>query len=217
MHTLGAEQSVNLFPAATWSGHHAENTPREDYPGMRPTGSWTLDPDGWLNGVDPVDGRWRNRENGEWLDVADRHLVLGYGSNPDPTKLLKHPELFGGAPVIALRAAVFGWAAVWCDARRRKDRSVVATLANVPGVVEVHPVFALTTYQLDAMDEWEGHPNCYRRIRFPDPVWMDPGEWRTDVEVYLGTPDRRPPLVDGERYLLCAEVPQSRVKELVSE
>jgi len=217
MHSLGAEQSVDLFPDATWSGNHASRMPRADYPGLRPTGSWTLSPHGELHGVDPTDAGWCDRDTGERVDVSDRHLVLAYGSNPDPAKLLHREEeqgFFGGEVVIALRAAVFGWAAGWCDARRG-DGSVVATLVQAPRRVEVHPVLALTPHQREAMDRWEGHPNCYRRIGFEGVVVLESGEPRRDVEVYLGTPGQRPPLVTGDGHLLCAEVTHADVDPLV--
>ena len=218
MHSHGAEKSVDLFPAATWSGYNANQFPRADYPGLRPTGSWTLSPGGDLHGVDSTDAGWCDRETGERVDVSGRHLVLAYGSNPDPTKLLKREEeqgFFGGEVVIALRAAVFGWAAGWCDARRGFDRSVVATLVQAPRRVEVHPVLALTPHQREAMDRWEGHPNYYRRINFEGVVVLESGQRCEDVEVYLGTPGQRPPLVTGDGHLLCAEVGYSDVDQLV--
>lgn len=149
------------------------------------------------------------------VDVSDRHLVLAYGSNPDPTKLLDRGGFFGGDSVIALRAAVFGWAAGWCDARRGSDDSVVATLVGAPRRLEVHPVLALTPHQVDAMDRWEGHPHCYRRERFAGRVWLESGEWREDVEVYLGTPQQRPALVRDGGALLCADITHADVDGLV--
>lgn len=217
MHSHGAEKSTDLFPAATWSGYNALEFPRADYPGLRPTGSWTLSPGGELHGVDFTDAGWCDRETGVRVDVSERHLVLAYGSNPDPAKLLKREEergFFGGDVVTALRAAVFGWAAGWCDARRG-DGSVVATLVRAPRRLEVHPVLALTPHQREAMDRWEGHPNCYRRIGFEGLVVLESGELREDVEVYLGTPGQRPPLVTGDGHLLCSEVAYADVDQLV--
>ena len=218
MHSHGAEKSVDLFPAATWSGYNVSRFPRADYPGVRPTGSWTMTPRGELHGLDPADAGWCDRETGERIGVSGRHLVLAYGSNPDPAKLLDQEDergFFGGEVLIALRAAVFGWAAVWCDARRG-DESVVATLVQAPRRVEVHPVMALTPHQLKAMDQWEGHPKYYRRIGFDGVVVLESGEPRRDVEVYLGTPGRRPPLVTGEGHLLCAEFTYADVDALVA-
>jgi hypothetical protein len=152
---------------------------------------------------------------GEYIDRSGLYLMVAYGSNADPMKLLAKVGFFGGDNVIALRAAVFGWAAAWCDARRRTDQSVVATLVPAPGRVEVHPVFALTPHQVDAMDDWEGHPNYYRRIRHEGPVLLESGRLAHGVQVYLGTPELRPTLLVRGRHLLCADVPYRDVDRLV--
>ena len=75
---------------------------------------------------------------------------------------------------------------------------------------------ALTPHQLEAIDCWEGHPNYYRRIGFDGVVVLESGEPRGDVEVYLGTPERRPPLVTGDGHLLCAEFTYADVDALVA-
>lgn len=142
--------------------------------------------------------------------------MLAYGSNADPMKLLAKVGFFGGSSVVALRAAVFGWAAGWCDARRGTDRSVVATLVPAPGHVEVHPVFALTPHQVDTMDGWEGHPTYYCRVHHQGPVLLESGELADGVQVYLGTPERRPALLVAGRHLLCADVPYRNVDRLVA-
>ncbi|NBQ42892.1 MAG: efflux RND transporter permease subunit, partial [Mycobacteriaceae bacterium] len=153
MKSLGCERSLQLFAPATWTAHTVSASCDAVYPGLRPTGSWLLHPDGELRGLDPDGEGWRDRDSAEPIDLDGRSLVLAYGSNAATAKLLGREELltrkdnksfFFGEPVIALRAAVFGWAAVWCDARREGDKSVVATLTPVPDRVEVHPVFALT-------------------------------------------------------------------------
>lgn len=215
MNTLGAELSLDLFPIATWSGYDAHHGDRAEYPGLRPTGSWTLSPDGGLHGLAATGAGWSDRETAAPIDIADRHLVLAYGSNPDPTKLLNRRGFFGGDSVIALRAAVFGWAAGWCDARRGFDDSVVATLVGAPRRLEVHPVLALTPHQLEEMDRWEGHPTYYRRENLQGRVWLETGQWREDVEVYLGTPQRRRALVRDGGPVLCADVAHAEVDGLV--
>jgi hypothetical protein len=215
MRSLGAERSVDLFPPASWSGFDATVRIEADYPGLRPTGSWRLSPSGELHGLEVAGAGWRDRETGEHIDHSDRYLILAYGSNADPTKLLAKVGFFVGDSVVALRAAVFGWAAAWCNARRRRDRSVVATLVPAPGRMEVHPVFALTPHQLDAMDDWEGHPDYYRRIHHQDPVLLESGRLADGVQVYLGTPELRPVLLVGGRHLLCADVPYGNVDRLV--
>lgn len=216
MHSLGTEKSLELFPAATWSGQSATAWPQADYPGLRPTGSWVLDHEGKLHGLDPAGSGWRNRDTGEVVDLAGRRLVLAYGSNPDPNKLINCEGFFGGDTVIALRAAVFGWAAVWSRKRRQRDGAVVATLAPMPHRTEVHPVLALTPHQLAAMDGWEGHPNWYRRQVHEGQVLLETYRWATEVEVYLGTPEKRPALRDtGGGYVMCAEVSHAEVDRMV--
>ena len=206
MKTIGTELSVDLFSPATWTAHSAESYAGADYPFLRPEGSWRLDCEGELHGVDPAGSGWRDRDTGEHVDLAGRRFVLAYGSNPNPHKLLAETGFPLEDGVIALRAAVFGWASVWCDARRG-DGTVVATLAEIPGRVEVHPVFALTQDQVTAMDIWEGHPRYYRRSRHAGPIQWESGRWAADdVEVYLGDPQRRPILLVDGCPLACADV-----------
>jgi hypothetical protein len=64
---------------------------------------------GQLRGLKAGGVEWRDRETGELVDLTGRCLVLAYGSNPDPAKLLRRRGFFGGDSVIALRRAVFGW------------------------------------------------------------------------------------------------------------
>lgn len=214
MQTLGAELSQHLFQPVGWTDYPVTAPGDADYPGLRPTGSWRLDPDGAIRGLDPTATGWHDRQSGEPVDLTGRRLVLAYGSNPDPGKLLGQRRFLGGDSVIALRAAVFGWVAVWCKARR-SDGSVVATLAEAPGWMEIHPVLALTAHQLDAMDRWEGHPHTYRRTRHRGDVLLESG-WRAEgVEVYLGTDERRPVLLVDGGPLRCAEVPHEEVDRMV--
>ena len=216
MNSLGTENSVDLFPPASWTSHPATRYAGADYPGLRPTGSWRLDPDGELRGLDPDALGWRDRATDEPVDLSGRQCVLAYGSNADPHKLLIKEGFLGGHSVFALRAAIFGWAAVWCDSRRGDD-TVVATLARAPGRVEVHPVLALTADQLRFMNRWEGHPDCYRLTTHPDPIQWESGQWTTGhVEVYLGTPEKRPIReVDGHP-MLCADVGYAEIDRLVN-
>ena len=168
-----------------------------------------------MHGVDAVGDDRQDRATGEIVDLSGRHLLLAYGSNPDPGKLLSRPWFFGGDDVIALRAAVFGWAAAWCNARRQADGSVIATLVPAPGRVEVHPVLALTAHQMAAMDDWEGHPRNYRRENHVGRIFLESGQWADDVQVYLGTPERRPALLFEGRHLLCADVSHAEADMLV--
>ena len=215
MNSLGTENSVDLFPRATWTSHPATRYAGADYPGLRPTGSWRLDPDGELRGLDPDALGWRDRDTAEPVDLSDRQFVLAYGSNADPHKLLTKEGFLGGHSVFALRAAIFGWAAVWCK-RRRGDGTVVATLERVAGRVEVHPVLALTADQLRRMNCWEGHPHCYCLTTHHDPIQWESGRWATEhVEVYLGTSEARPIHVVDGRPVLCADVGYADIDGLV--
>lgn len=215
MRSLGAERSVDLFASASWTDYDVTIPAESDYPGLRPTGSWHLQPNGELHGLDPIGLGWLDRTTGETIDLSGRRdWVLAYGSNANPAKLLAKVGFFGGNSVIALRAAVFGWAAAWCDARRSTDGSVVATLVRAPGRVEIHPVFALTPHQVRAMDDWEGHPRYYRRVRHEGRVLLEPDRPADDVQVYLGTQER-PALVVAGHHLLCADVPYRNVDALV--
>lgn len=216
MRSLGAERSVELFAPAGWTDCTAAMPFEAAYPGLRPIGSWWLDPNGGLHGLDATGSGWSDRTTGEGVDLSGRHWVLAYGSNADPAKLASKVGFFGGHSVFAVRAAVLGWAAAWCAARRSADRSVVATLVPAPGRVEVHPVLGLTAHQLEAMDRWEGHPDCYRRVRHEGPVLLEPDRPADDVHVYLGTRRRRPALMVAGRYVLCAEVPYQDADRLVA-
>jgi hypothetical protein len=64
MNSLGTEDSVDLFPRATWTSHPATRYAGAEYPGLRPTGSWRLDPDGELRGLNPDALGWRDRVTG---------------------------------------------------------------------------------------------------------------------------------------------------------
>ena len=137
MRSLGAERSVDLFSPVSWTDYDASVRADADYPGLRPTGSWRLSPNGELHGLDAAGPGWRDRTTGEMVDLSGRCWVLAYGSNADPAKLLAKVGFFCGNSVIAVRAAVFGWAAAWRDARRGTDRSVVA-LCLKHGLVPPH-------------------------------------------------------------------------------
>ncbi|MBS9532083.1 gamma-glutamylcyclotransferase [Mycobacterium sp. M1] len=215
MTSLGAERSVQLFPPADWLHYDWAAGADAPYPGLRPTGSWLLTPDRQVHGLDAVESGWQNRTTGESVETADRIWVLAYGSNADPLKLLEKDGFLGGDSVIALRAAIIGWAAAWCDARR-DEGSVVATLVPAPGRVEVHPILGLTEHQLAVMDDWERHPNTYCRTRHNDPVLLESGQPAEHVQVYLGTQQRRPALLHDGRHLLCADVPYEQADALVA-
>ena len=208
---IGTVAGAGLFPPVSWTTWSLEDVPQPDsYPGWRPVGSWRLTRKASLHGLSHQRDGWVDRATGSPIDLHAHRLVLGYGSNLSPRKLAQQ---FLGQDVVVLRAAVFGWAAVWCDARRA-DGAVVATLAPLPGHVEVHGVLALSQDQLDDVDRWEGHPTFYRRQYLPGAVQLDNHSWRS-VEVYIGTPEHRPVLLVRDRPLLVAEVPYEQVDRMV--
>lgn len=178
-----------------WTLAAPSDYPVSPYPGSRATGSWTLTADGALHALAASPGGgWQDRVTGRGLEVRERSLVLSYGSNLSPAKLAR---LYRNEAVHALQAEVHGWAAAWCDARRGNG-DVIATLVPAPGTCERHAVLAVTAAQLDKMDRWEGHPRYYRREPFRGIVHLADGT-RPYVQVYLGTAERRPPLLlDGQ-------------------
>lgn len=202
------------WPTATWRERRPATSFAVDpycYPGTRPDGSYAVsDHEVW--GIDAASGGWVARDTGERIDLADRALVLAYGSNADPAKLAA--RLTG--TVFALRCLIRDHAAVWCNARRHADRAVVATIEADLGHIEQHHILAVTPEQLVEIDRWEGHPDRYRRDRFGGPVLLESGAVPDSVWVYVGTEQHRPALrVDG-RSLRVAEHCQADVDRLVA-
>lgn len=205
--------SVPLFPQVTWESLDPRSIERLPYPGFRPSGSWRLTTEGRVHGLSPDGDRWQDRSTGDLVTIADRHLVLAYGSNLDPLKLQDKLLSHAGGELYAISAAVYGWGAVWC-AVRRSDGSCTATLVPYPDSVEVHAVLAVTRKQLERMDDWEGHPRWYRRIRHSGTVKLENGTGPA-VEVYLGTPERRPALVQDGRLFRLRECPYDQIDVLI--
>jgi Gamma-glutamyl cyclotransferase, AIG2-like len=193
------------------AGDLATRYPEFPYPGRRPAGTWWLDATG-LSAVHPREDTWWDA-TGRQYELAGRELVLGYGSNGNPSKLLRALDLTEG--VLALRAVVRDHAAVWCDARRSSG-DVVCTLAPAPGSVETHLVLAVTPRQLAELDRWEGHPRHYRRERFDGRVDLNGLPEPGGIWVYLGTPEWRPVLLREGRPQLVAEVDQDTVDAWVA-
>ncbi len=195
---------------AAWTAADPSEYPELPYPGARPAGSWRLTAAGGLHALKQLGGeRVQDLATAETFSLAGRHLVLAYGSNANPQKLLDLP----GADVFALEAEIEGWAAVWCPKRRTRDDVVVCTLAPMVDIRERHVVLAVTRDQREVMDKWEGHPGCYERVRFTGRLALDDGSGPA-VEVYLGT-HRRPALLVGGRPLRCAEISNAEVDPLV--
>src|SRR4051794_17083838 len=133
--------------AQTWTAANFNDYPASPYPGARPVGSWRVTASGELHRLAWRTNSWVDQATAEPVRVCDRHLVLGYGSNLNPKKLVGR---FPGQEVVVLEATVLGWAAAWCHARRASG-DVVATLAQAPGSAEVHAVSAVTDQQLEEM------------------------------------------------------------------
>ncbi|HMG30336.1 MAG TPA: gamma-glutamylcyclotransferase family protein [Jiangellaceae bacterium] len=206
---------AGLFPPATWSGSRSPEAfggDEADYPGPRPAGSFLIQ-DGRVYGLDPCREGWRRRDIGEPIDLTGRQLVLAYGSNLDPRKLVRR---LPHEALMALRCAIYDYAAVWCDARRRSG-DVVATLARMPGRVEVHGLLALTPKQLHCVDRWEGNPDYYQRRPFTARVLVEDGTLADGVTAYFGTPECRPPLRRDGRIFPLAEHPYRTIDAMVPQ
>jgi len=216
--THGCPLSVTAFPPAVWSGRHKPGdfaAERYCYPGARPSGSFILS-DGIVHGLDPASGGWVDRDTATSVDIRDRVLVLAYGSNADVVKLAANLKKLPDRRVLGLRCLVIGHAAVWCNARRQRDASVVATIAADPGRVEVHHVLAVTKAQLEAVDRWEGVASLYyERQTWSGRVVLENGTTPSSVEVYVGTADKRPPFRRDGYHLRVAEHSYAEVDALV--
>lgn len=206
-------EEFTAWSTATWRGRRPAGSFAVEpycYPGTRPEGSYVVG-DHLVWGLDVVDGVWVDRDTAERVDLADRALVLAYGSNADPAKLAY--RLAG--TVFVLRCLVRDHSAVWCNGRRGFDGAVVATLEPDLGRIEPHHLLAVTPEQLLEIDDWEGHPRWYERRPFGGPVLLESGAVPAGVLVYVGTEARRPPLrVDG-RSLRVADHCQDDVDRLV--
>jgi hypothetical protein len=200
------------FTGSDWLDCDPADFPEAPYPGERAPGSWLLNEDGLLHGLDYVGNGWIDRRTEEVVNLAGRHMVLGYGSNLNPVKLSGQ---YQDNRVIVLQAKVKGWSAVWCNARRGSGTGdVVATLAETPGICELHAIVAVTDEQLKKMDEWEGHPRCYGRQQFAGDVVLESGSIG-GVQVYMGTEERRPALrIDGQ-LARVGDIPYDEVDKIV--
>lgn len=196
----------------TWTVQSSAAPSPNSYPGWRPDGSWRLMPSGKLHGLSRRQRAWIDRASGEPFDMTGRSLVLGYGSNLDPSKLA---ERFPGQEIAMLTVEVIGWAAAWCDARR-SDGTVVATLVPLREHRETHGVLGVTAEQLREIDGWEGHPRFYRRQPFGGLLLHEDGAALRNVEVYLGTAEMRPPLLRRGQPFLLADTPYDVVDDLVA-
>lgn len=186
------------------------------YPGERPPGSFIVDDDLAVIGVEAsgtAPSRWTaaGADLDDWLArrraprLGERVAVLSYGSNACPAKQVLMAEERGlRLPVVNLASRVFGHAAVWTAGRRQHDRERVATLTPLPGHVEPHVVSLIHPDDLYVLDRMEGRPRSYERDRMPTgSVVLENGEQPIELNVYLGqVPRRSPLLVSGKPVLV---------------
>ncbi|MHB8660175.1 MAG: gamma-glutamylcyclotransferase family protein [Solirubrobacteraceae bacterium] len=216
--SLGPALSAQLFPVAAWTSADPSRFPRASLSRLAAERLVAPRCAGRLHGLDPAGRGWVDRLTGEVIQLAGRLMIRGYGSNLNPAKLA---DRFAGEGVFALRAAVVGSAAAWC-ADRRGSGDVVATLVHAPARVEVHALLALTEAQLLQMDRWEGHPHYYRRQPFRGAVLLEDrtlmaGSASQDaIQVYVGCPGVRSPLLVNGRPLLLADVSYELVDSIVT-
>ncbi|NMO92456.1 gamma-glutamylcyclotransferase family protein [Actinomycetospora sp. TBRC 11914] len=207
-----------------------QDFPADPYPGIAPGWSFVHDdatarrltPDPGAAGGWRVGGRaHEGRALDAWLaargapPLARRVPVLAFGSNRCPSKITwLRRELGLAGPVVVLRAAVSGVAAVWAAGRRARDGARPATLAVVPPdePPEVHGVWLATPEQVAVLDVCEGRGRRYALARVhaarvrgtDDGVALDPvlAYWPADAI-------RAPLLVDGAP-VRCRDVAQER-------
>ncbi len=169
-----------------WTWRPADYWRSSPYPGERPECSWRL-VGGSVHRVAPLTSGWSDVATGETVELAGRVLILAYGSNANPKKLRR-------VDVVMLHAQITDAQAVWCNARRRKDGSVVGTLVERPGHVEACPVLALRPEELPTVDMWE--KPAYTRIPFWGRCTLENGAAITP-EVYVGGLTRPPLRING--------------------
>jgi gamma-glutamylcyclotransferase (GGCT)/AIG2-like uncharacterized protein YtfP len=154
--------------------------------------------------------------------LAVRVPVLAFGSNRCPSKISwLRRELGLAGPVVVLRVAVSGVAAVWAAGLRARDGARPATLAPAGDdeAPEVHGVWLATPDQVAVLDACEGRGRRYalawvhaaRVVSLDDGARLDPvlAYWPAD-------PIRAPLLVEGAP-VRCRDVGQAQARALVGE
>lgn len=193
---------------SNWTSRPAEHWPEHPYPGERPDGSWRL------IGTDVhrliwAGHAWVDLSTGDTVDLDGWVFILAYGSNANPAKIAEG----GFRDVVMLDATITDSRAVWCNARRTvRDRSVVATIANVSGHQERCPVMVVHRGDERRVERWEG--KAYKRR----PVWgqcqLANGTAITP-DVYVGGPNRQPLLADDGAYFGLHEFDHAYVDRIV--
>lgn len=171
---------------SNWSSQTVDHWQELPYPGQRPECSWRLIGD-VVHRVIPVGDGWSDAVTGEDIDLSGRTFILAYGSNATPGKLL-------GIDAVMLQSEITDAQAVWSRGRRRRDGSVVSTIADVPGHVEACPVLAVAPDDLWTVDSWE--MPAYQRVDFWGRCTLENGIAVTP-EVYVGGQNRKPLIMNG--------------------
>jgi gamma-glutamylcyclotransferase (GGCT)/AIG2-like uncharacterized protein YtfP len=206
-----------------------EAFPADPYPGVAPGWSFVHDDAATRRMVpDPgAAGGWRVGDAAvdAWLatrgapPLAGRVPVLAFGSNRCPSKITwLRRELGLPGPVVVLRTAVSGVAAVWAAGWRARDGARPATLAVVDDdePPEVHGVWLATPEQVAVLDVCEGRGRRYAlaRVHAARVLSLDDGAALDPVLAYWpADPIRAPLLVDGAP-VRCRDVPQDRARSL---
>lgn len=201
--------------------------PADPYPGAVPPWSFAhvdgvahrIDPgpQDWALGAALLDD-WLTARGAPTLDA--RVPVLAYGSNRCPSKItwLRRTLGLGADPVVVLRAATTGVAAVWAAGLRLRDGRRPAVLVAAPGVEEEHAVWFATPAQIAVLDRCEGRDDRFRLARLRGAsVRTADGASIEEPWCYLGQADSRRPLLVNGRVLRCAEVGHDVVRELAGE
>jgi len=175
--------------------------------------------------------------------LAGRVPVLAFGSNRCPSKITwLRRELGLAGPVVVLRVAVTGVAAVWAAGLRARDGARPATLAVVPDAgngtmlpsdartapsthpaghpdAEIHGVWLATPEQIAVLDVCEGRGRRYALawVHAARVVSLDDGARLDPVLAYWpADPVRAPLLVDGAP-VRCRDVGQDAARALAGE
>jgi gamma-glutamylcyclotransferase (GGCT)/AIG2-like uncharacterized protein YtfP len=151
--------------------------------------------------------------------LAERVPVLAFGSNRCPSKITwLRRELGLTGPVVVLRVAVSGVAAVWAAGLRARDGARPATLAPVAGdePPEVHGLWLATPEQVAVLDVCEGRGLRYALAWVPAArvVSLDDGARLDPVLAYWPAEEIRAPLLVDGRPVRCRDVPQDRARAL---
>jgi hypothetical protein len=179
-----------------------------------------------VHAITRVDGKWIDTHTDEIVDLDGWKYVLAYGSNANPSKLLRAAKEYGGIDFVVLDATIYGAQAVWSRGRRDRDDCRVATIVEKPGYIERCPVLAVRENHLWQVDAWEGYVEgrldnpYYIRMPFKGNCTLESVPAATtlehirDVVVYVGD-SRRQPEVHHGRHLPLSQFGHDDVDRLL--